>query len=240
MKVVLTTSMTPYENVVLYRVWFGPKGTCRKHRGTSQQVPQLSIVHPWRTDTCVFWCGFPLYQHWHRGSHLNGSSIQPEIQHPPLWTLLSGSKRASAPPSGEQHLWVPWSWSFSTNQRLSHGESSQRNACNTSDGLFREKQHKRHHPASGLFSVCWGYWHGGMVSSIPEASKLLETLNSRHDTIKFELELLAADGYLPLLTQLWRLTKMDLSPTDCTRKVQASRSPCILSRTIRSQRRSPL
>ena len=26
MKVVLTTSMTPYENVVLYWVWFGPKG----------------------------------------------------------------------------------------------------------------------------------------------------------------------------------------------------------------------
>ena len=40
---------------------------------------------------------------------------------------------------------------------------------------------------------------GTVVSSIPEASQLLETLNSRHDTIKFELELPAADGYLPLL-----------------------------------------
>ena len=83
------------------------KGTCRKPRGTSQQVPQLSIVRPWRTDTCVFWCGFPLYQYWLREGHLNGSSIQPEIQHPPLRTLLSGSKRASAPPSGEQHLEYP-------------------------------------------------------------------------------------------------------------------------------------
>ena len=29
---------------------------------------------------------------------------------------------------------------------------------------------------------------GTMVSSIPEASQLLETLNSQHDNIKFELE----------------------------------------------------
>ena len=40
---------------------------------------------------------------------------------------------------------------------------------------------------------------GMVVSSIPEASQLLETLNSQHDTIKFELELPAADGYMPLL-----------------------------------------
>ena len=40
---------------------------------------------------------------------------------------------------------------------------------------------------------------GTVVSSIPEASQLLEALNSQHDTIKFELELPAADGYLPLL-----------------------------------------
>ena len=40
---------------------------------------------------------------------------------------------------------------------------------------------------------------GMVVSSIPEASQLLETLNSEHNTIKFNFELPAADGYLPLL-----------------------------------------
>ena len=40
---------------------------------------------------------------------------------------------------------------------------------------------------------------GTVVSSISEATQLLETLNSQHDNIKFELELPAADGYLPLL-----------------------------------------
>ena len=40
---------------------------------------------------------------------------------------------------------------------------------------------------------------GTVVGNFPEASQLLETLNSQHDTMKFELELPAADGYLPLL-----------------------------------------
>ena len=40
---------------------------------------------------------------------------------------------------------------------------------------------------------------GTVVSSIPEANQLLETLNSQHQTIKFELELPAEDNYLPLL-----------------------------------------
>ena len=40
---------------------------------------------------------------------------------------------------------------------------------------------------------------GTVVSSFPEASQLLKTLNSQHENIKFELELPAADGYLPLL-----------------------------------------
>ena len=40
---------------------------------------------------------------------------------------------------------------------------------------------------------------GTVVSSIPEANQLLETLNSQHQTIKFELELPAEDNYLPVL-----------------------------------------
>ena len=174
------------------------KGTCRKNRGTSQQVPQLSIVRPWRTDTCtcVFWCSFPLNQYWRRGGNLNGSSIQPEIQHPPLRTLLSGSKRASAPPSGEQHLWVPCGV-FQQIRGLAMGSHlSGPLAILAMDRLERNIIYDTLRPV--VYSRYVGDI-GTVVSSISEGSQLLETLNSQHDTIKFELELPAADGYLPLL-----------------------------------------
>ena len=46
---------------------------------------------------------------------------------------------------------------------------------------------------------------GTVVSSIPKANQLLEALNSQHDTIKFELELPAAD--LPLLDAALKITQ---------------------------------
>ena len=71
-----------------------------------------------------------------------------------------------------------------TNQRLSHGESSQRNACNTGDGPERNNIYDSIRP------VVYSQYVddiGTVVSSIPEASQLLETLNSQHDTINSNL-----------------------------------------------------